>query len=330
MAAELPGLVPVAKGNGYGFGLDQLAAETTLLGLDTIAVGTLAEVEPVLAASSFRQVIVLTPWHIGELDPVGSVGWTTTLVRTVASMDGLRALEGRPVIVECQTSLRRHGIGHQDLLGLVKQYDRSSIAGFAVHLPLDRPGGYDPVREVAHWVQSLQATALPLQTMYVSHLSAAEIETLRIRFPDVTFRPRVGTRLWLGDRSTFAARASVLDVVPLRKGDRFGYRQRTARTAGHLIVASGGTAHGIGLEAPRIATGVRGRVRALALGVMAALNRTRSPYSWQGRKLRFAEPPHMQVSLLWLPASATPPKQGDELSVEVRMTTTHFDRIALD
>lgn len=331
VAEEMPGLVPVAKGNGYGFGLGRLAAESALLGADTIAVGTMAEVAEVAAVSGFRQLIVLTPWHPGEveLEP-GVLRPGTTLIRTVGSMDGLRALDGHPVIVECQTSLRRHGLGHQDLPALVRHYERSTIAGFAVHLPLDRPGGYDPTREVARWVESLRATALPLRTMYVSHLAPAEIETLRARFPDIAFRPRVGTKLWIGDRSAFAARASVLDVVPLRKGDRFGYRQRRARWAGHLLVASGGTAHGIGLVAPRVVSGPLARAKAVASGVLAALNRNRSPYSWKRRPLWFAEPPHMQVSLLWVPDPVEPPKEGDQLAVEVRMTTTHFDRVLLD
>jgi len=331
VAEELPGLVPVAKGNGYGFGLDRLAAETALLGSDTIAVGTLAEVRPVAAVSGFPTIIVLTPWHPGEVDtdPSG-LRPGSRLVRTVGSMDGLRALEGRPVVIECQTRLRRHGLGHRDLLALVQRYERSTIVGFAVHLPLDRPDGYDPTREVAHWVESLRATGLPLRTMYVSHLTAAEVETLSARYPDVAFRPRVGTRLWIGDRSAFAAKASVLDVVPLRRGDRFGYRQRKARGSGHLLVVSGGTAHGIGMEAPRLIRGWKARLKALAVGALAGLNRSRSPYSWEGRRLWFAEPPHMQVSLLWLPDPIQPPKEGDELTVEVRMTTTHFDRIALD
>ncbi|HKE52818.1 MAG TPA: alanine racemase [Actinomycetes bacterium] len=331
VAGDLPGLVPVAKGNGYGFGLRRLAIESALLGADTIAVGTMAEVSEVAAVSEFPRIIVLTPWHPGEIElEPGTLPRNSTLVRTVGSMDGLRALDGEPVVIECQTSLRRHGLGHQDLPALVRHYERSVIIGFAVHLPLDRPGGYDPTREVARWVESLRATALPLRTMYVSHLSAAEIETLRARYPGVEFRPRVGTRLWIGDRSTFAARASVLDVVPLRKGDRFGYRQRRARRAGHLLVASGGTAHGIGLEAPRLLRGPIARAKALAAGWLAALNRNRSPYSWNRRRLWFAEPPHMQVSLLWVPESVQPPREGDELAVDVRMTTTHFDRVVLE
>src|SRR5262245_22448726 len=331
VAAEMPGLVPVAKGNGYGFGLRRLAIESALLGADTIAVGTMAEVGEIAAVSSFARIIVLTPWHPGEIElEPGTLPPDTTLVRTAGSMDGLRALDGQPVVIECQTSLRRHGLGHRDLPALVRHYERSKIAGFAVHLPLDRPAGYDPIREVARWVESLRATALPLRTMYVSQLAPAEIETLRARYPGVEFRPRVGTRLWIGDRAAFGARASVLDVVPLRKGDRFGYRQRTARLAGHLLVASGGTAHGIGLEAPRVVRGLIARAKALASGWLAAQNRNRSPYSWNHRRLWFAEPPHMQVSLLWAPESVPPPKEGDELAVDVRMTITHFDRVVLE
>ena len=43
LTAQLPTIVPVAKGNGYGFGLAMLGAETERLGCDTLAVGTLDE-----------------------------------------------------------------------------------------------------------------------------------------------------------------------------------------------------------------------------------------------------------------------------------------------
>ena len=35
VAEATPGIVPVAKGNGYGFGLARLAAESARLGADT-------------------------------------------------------------------------------------------------------------------------------------------------------------------------------------------------------------------------------------------------------------------------------------------------------
>ena len=38
----------------------------------------------------------------------------------------------------------------------------------------------------------------------------------------------------------------------------------------------------------------------------------------------------MQVSLLFLPASVPPPSVGDELDVDVRMTTAHFDAVLVE
>ena len=58
--AELPGLVPVAKGNGYGIGNARLAQECAGLGVDTIAVGTDREVAEVADAFG-GDILVLTP-----------------------------------------------------------------------------------------------------------------------------------------------------------------------------------------------------------------------------------------------------------------------------
>ena len=48
VALTNPGLVPVAKGNGYGFGLASLARRAEWLGVDTIAVGTYTEIPEVI------------------------------------------------------------------------------------------------------------------------------------------------------------------------------------------------------------------------------------------------------------------------------------------
>jgi hypothetical protein len=147
-------------------------------------------------------------------------------------------------------------------------------------------------------------------------------------------RPRIGTELWLGNRKVLQARGTVHSVQKVSKGDRFGYRQHKVRGDGYLIVASGGTAHGVGLENPKnFRGGVAGlapRAKFLARAGLALLNRTMSPFSWQGKTLWFAEPPHMQVSVLFLPAGVTPPKVGEELPVEVSPVMTHVDRVVFD
>ena len=60
--AETPGLVPVDKGNGYGYGLVRLAQEAARLGVDTLAVG-MAEEVAVVRDHFTADLVVLTPWR---------------------------------------------------------------------------------------------------------------------------------------------------------------------------------------------------------------------------------------------------------------------------
>ena len=151
--AELPGLVPVSKGNGYGFGVARLAVEAAALGADTLAVGTLAEV-PTVDTAAFDRVVVLTPW-LGD-EPRGEL--PGNVVRTAASVSAVRSLSGQPVIVECRTSLRRHGIVDADLAALGGVLPDVSFEGFALRRPLDRPRGGCPGGEVAAWLERIAAS----------------------------------------------------------------------------------------------------------------------------------------------------------------------------
>ena len=65
VADAQPGLVPVAKGNGYGFGLGRLARKASDcdgLGVETLAVGTYEEL-PEVADRFAGDLLVLTPWR---------------------------------------------------------------------------------------------------------------------------------------------------------------------------------------------------------------------------------------------------------------------------
>lgn len=325
---DIAGLVPVAKGNGYGLGIPRCVDEALKLGADTLAVGTFGEARALPErAEAFSKVVVLTPHLPGDATDGLPIALFGRVVHTVATAEAAKDLAGKRVIVECRTSLRRHGVEKDDLAGLQEALADVHVEGFALHLPMARPRGAHPVAEVATWVSTLASAGLPTSTVYVSHLSGAEVAGLSKQFPATTFRDRVGTRLWLGDRGALAAKARVLDVEKLSRGDRFGYRQRKAPRDGHLLVVAGGTAHGIGLAAPKPVAGMVTRAKVAAEGTLATLNRTLSPFSWAGRQRWFAEPPHMQVSLLWLPGGVEPPAVGEWLDVETRMTTTTFDEV---
>jgi hypothetical protein len=83
----------------------------------------------------------------------------------------------------------------------------------------------------------------------------------------------------------------------------------------------------VALEAPKAVRGALPRVKVLALGTLEAAGRNLSPFRWAGRARWFVEPPHMQVSLVFLPHDVEPPRIGEEMDCAVRLTTTHPDRV---
>ncbi|MEU8679758.1 alanine racemase [Streptomyces sp. NPDC048611] len=319
---QFPGLVPVCKGNGYGFGHERLADEATRLGADILAVGTTYEAARIKDFFS-GDLLVLTPFRHGE-EPVPL---PDRAIRSVSSVEGVGGLVGARVVIEVMSSMKRHGVKPEDLPKLAAAIEDIRLEGFALHLPLDRADGSDAVEEVIGWMDQLRAARLPLHTMFVSHLKADELARLQQQFPQTRFRARIGTRLWLGDHEATEYRGSVLDVTRVAKGERFGYRQQKAASDGYLVVVAGGTSHGVGLESPKALHGVMPRAKGVARAGLATVNRNLAPYVWAGKQRWFAEPPHMQVSILFVPGDAPQPQVGEELVAHLRHTTTQFDRL---
>ena len=314
--AAAPGLVPVTKGNGYGFGIETLVREANALGVDTVAVGTYPELD---SAQGFAgTVLVLSPWRpflrVATDDP--------RVLHTVSRLDDLAELAAMPhqprVLVEVATSMRRHGIPPERLDEVRPLLDGVQFEGWTAHLPLvgDTPSEARRLVDRARSVREAPA--------FVSHVPPERLAELG---DDI--RSRVGTGLWLGDPGALEVRSTVLDVHNLSPGQTFGYRQRSLRRGGVLLVVSGGTAHGVALAAPSAASSMRQRGIAAAEGGLQALGRARSPFILDGRSTWFAEPPHMQCSMILLPSGAPVPRPGDEVEVRVRHTIALVDEVVL-
>jgi alanine racemase len=332
VADATPGLVPVCKGNGYGFTLGRLARKAEWLGVDTIAVGTYDEL-PHVASRFAGDLLVLTPWRpFGaalEVDPALSRRLVHTVSRPSDLDDLLTRQPDARFVLERMTSMMRHGMSARELWAAadtVRQHPLARLEGVALHLPLAQ-GSH--LSEVSRLLNDVVAAELSTHTIWVSHLTSDELAALRSSYADYAIRPRIGTALWLGDRAALRVTATVLDVHPLERGDAFGYRGRTAPKSGHLLVVSGGTSHGIGLEAPMGDSSIKARAATLARGGLDAVGFVRSPFSIDGKQRLFAEPPHMQASLLFLPAGPRVPEVGEELDVRVRYTATAFDRVVV-
>jgi alanine racemase len=359
-AAQAP-LVPVIKGNGYGLGQRLLSDEAIRLSADTVAVGTVFEVDAVAEYGTF-DIIVLEPfeprddyaaeawWRLGQQLHAGRV------IRTIASKEALLSLAAGHgsvrVVLEAQTSMHRFGFDEGELLRVLADPEvrqafargRVLVEGLAIHLPLAQPAdevdpkgaslGTAKVREVVRWAGLWQAETevwsghnSPASRVWVSHLDDAEMAAIVTSVPDIVLRSRIGTRLWLGNRSAVHAAGTVLAVHPLAAGTHVGYRQRTGPKDGTLVVVSGGTSHGIGLSAPTPGANVRQRVVTAGTGALDAAGRALSPFRWAGKQRWFAEPPHQHVSMIWLPKGCMIPAVGDHMAAEVRFTTSRFDAV---
>ena len=295
-ASERPGLIPVVKGNGYGFGRRTLMPIAAGLA-EQIAVGTVYEAAD---APADRLPLVLTP-HLSIL-PADLPDRAVLTVGHIAHVDAL-ARQGRrgAVAVKLQSSMRRYGASPAELPALLAAVGAAgcTVSMFSIHLPLD---GDDSARigEIERWLPHLPAD-LPVA---VSHLGPDAHGALVGGHPDRTFRIRVGTALWHRDKSQFDLTADVLDVHRVAGGDVAGYRAVTAPSDGSIAVVAAGSAHGV-----------------------RAHDDGRSPFHFRHRRLTLLEPPHMHTSLVFVADGEPVPVIGDRVDVQRPLITTTIDEL---
>jgi alanine racemase len=291
VARRSPGLVPVVKGNGYGFGrpvLAEIAAELA----DVLAVGTVHELPGLPGRVT---PVVLTP----TLQPPAD----TRPILTVGSIAHVKALDGWPgrVLVKLASSMQRYGTTADDL-GALARAARSGgldIVGFSVHPPV---AGSDDQHadDISAWLAILD----PADEVWVSHLSLGGYDALRDAWPDRRFRIRQGTALWHGDKAALHLGADVLDVRPARAGTIAGYRQVEMPVDGRLVMVGAGTAHGV-----------------------HPLPDGRSPFHFERRRLPLLEPPHMHTSMVVAASGAPAPAVGDHVDVQRPLIDTFVDEV---
>ncbi len=291
LATTVEGLVPVVKGNGYGFGRATLHRFAEALS-DFVCVGSVDELD---AAPTAVIPVVLTPTLIRPA--------TTSMVLTVGSEEQVKVLAGwrGRVLVKLQSSMRRFGAVPAELDRVVAAARDSQleIVGYSLHLPLAGSEA-DRVGEVEAWLDCLDRR-FPL---WLSHLEPQTYSQLQARHSQRQFRLRLGTLLWHGDKSFLQLHADVLAVHDVRYGDRAGYRLTEVRGDGNLVVVGAGTAHGV-----------------------AALGDGASPFHFRRTRLGLLEPPHMHTSMLLAPAGTPCPAVGEQVDVQRPLISTFADHV---
>lgn len=219
------GLVPVIKGNGYGFGRSWLSAVAAEF-CDTVAVGTIHELEGVREGLT---TVVLTPTLVAPAStaPVLTVG-------NAVHIDALADWNGR-VIVKLESAMRRFG-GDASLIEHARQAGLD-VVGVSFHPPLAGSN-----QEHADSIVAALTDIDPSLDVWVSHVDPTMYASLPRSH---RFRLRLGTLLWHGDKSALHLRADVLEVRPVHTGETAGYRLAAVPCPGNLVMIGAGSAHGV-------------------------------------------------------------------------------------
>ena len=309
-------LVPVIKGNGYGFGLPTLAREASNFQAETVA--CYSSDEAAIIRSQFSgDVLLLSPAK--QLDEEWVIHTVSPISKTFNNNSPKR------FVLEILSPVKRHGFEIDQIHGALEHFSKSGkCEGLALHLPISQKNSM--VDWINTQMKKLAAANISPErysrSIWISHISAEDLISLKKLHPDIRWRLRVGTDLWLGARTSLTARATVLDRHSISSNERIGYRQ-LAPGKGWLLVLSGGTAQGVGLEVPTKS------LRSFIKSILRVFGWNPSPYSWNGRALAFAEQPHMHNSLLFL-KSKSAPEIGEEIGLTVRFTTTTFDEVIFE
>ncbi|MFP5282927.1 MAG: alanine racemase, partial [Actinomycetes bacterium] len=196
VADAAPGVVPVAKGNGYGFGLARLAEEAARLGATALAVGMPGEVAAVREAFP-GDVVILMPFDADDPEAVRLLA-DPRVITTVTRLDDLARVQAAGpearVLVEVLTSMRRHGVPPEDVPRLPGLVQGLRFEGWTLHLPLRADGRYAEAERLSR--AALAACPGPL---WFSHLPSAEALALSRQLGGASGQP-APVRLRLGTR----------------------------------------------------------------------------------------------------------------------------------
>jgi alanine racemase len=242
------------------------------------------------------------------LTPVGSHlphSLPARAVLTVGSLDHVASLRSHnwqgSVLIKLQSTMQRFGVAGNELVALQSACAQASlnVVGYSIHPPLNN-NYQDRSGEVSCWMELLTDN-LPI---HASHLTAEQIGLLRSQFPNRTFISRIGTALWLGDKSMMKLTAEVLDVHPVAGGTA-GYRSTALPGSGHVVIVGAGSAHGVS--------------EIVGVG---------SPFHFAQQRIALVEPPFMHTSMLFIPEGQRIPRVGESVDVQQPFTRVNADTIS--
>lgn len=293
LTSAISGLVPVVKGNGYGFGRDWLAERAARVAT-TLAVGTVFEVGSVPAGVI---PMVLTPTLEIPHD------LRADAILTVGSLAHITAVSGKPrnVVIKIRSSMNRYGASAGDVTELINQCRANNLQvhGVSIHPPL-----VGTSIEHRLEIENLLSTINPSLPAWLSHVDPDDFTDLQSRHPERLWFLRLGSPLWHGDKSALKLTADVLETLPVTTHQKVGYRGAEITENGTVIMVGCGSSHGV-----------------------VPLIDNVSPFHFIRQRMQLLEAPYMHTSMCFIPSGQPTPNIGDQIDVQRPLINAAVDRI---
>lgn len=278
-----------------------------------------------------------------------------------------------PVVIRGLTSTAGAGLGEPELHALLADdVIRSAlvtghldIRGLSLDLPIEQPseppvstiggsqhsgglpaGASNRVREAwgwaVIWIRALanaEQAHIPLTTaattVWLGGLDTDEMRDFHRALSMLPTKVVLGDALWWSTPDALVAYGTVLAVHKVTRGREVGRYQRRVPKDGFVVVVSGGTGNGVGVQ-PLPGASWRDRAGAAANSARASIGRSPSPFYWAGKDRKFLETPSSAVSQLWvsesdvheaLAAGYRTPAVGDRWACRPGVHGYRYDRV---
>ncbi len=297
--------------------MEYLAKAASELGCEVVSVGTVFEAKKVSQVFS-GEILVLEPFNMNDKNAFEH--WQNLdkkFIRTISSSNSGFSFDA-PFVIEGRASTNRFGVSKAEIKKL--NLNNSLLKGLALHLAINQ-SDEKKLKEILEWLEIWQKVTSN-KTIWLSHVSKSLLSKLQSLKPEFKFNTRIGTELWLGDKSFLKAKGVVLGVV--EGVSHAGYSQKKLGKGKKILVVSGGTANGIGLNSDISIKKFSDRLRVFISGLFGAFGKYQSAFLINGKKAYLFEPTHMNVSLIEV-SRVEKISVGDELQAQVRFSTSNFD-----
>lgn len=323
-------IIGVIKANGYGLGLENMAAILSDAGVEHFAVTEVTDLEKLRAAGFTQPVLVLRSTCLAEeaaailaADGIATIG-SAQAAQTLDAAAGELNLRAKAHL-KLDTGMSRYGFAPENTDGIIKtikSLQNVEICGVYTHFSNafgDAAGSKAQLDRFTAAVARLQAAGVSTGVVHAANsagifnVEGACLDAVR---PGSAFLGRAAVPASVGLKRVGMLRTQVIEIKPIKKGDGVGYlsayRAKSDRT---LAIIPVGNSDGFGVGSVSDVNDFSTALRGVVSSIKRFLKKDRIYVTIGGRK--YPTVGHIGLNHAAIDITDSDVKPGDEVWIDV-------------